>query len=78
MEVIATFRLVAAIFKTQNGGYHKNYMICLTYGMIVYVKSYAYTTFSSNIHMQTEVIAIFSFFVAAILKLQNGGHYKVS
>ena len=43
--------------------------------MIITIKNYQYTQFHATIHMYNKVIDNFEFLVAAILKIQNGGHY---
>ena len=43
--------------------------------MILTIKNYQYTQFHATIHMYNKVIDNFEFLVAAILRIQNGGHY---
>ena len=43
--------------------------------MILTIKNYQYTQFHATIHMYNKVIDNFEFLVAAILKIQYGGHY---
>ena len=45
----------------------------MSFGMICHTAGHQYTNLHANIHMYAKVIAILSFLVAAILKIQNEG-----
>ena len=61
--------------KIRNGGHYSSQITCLHSYMILTIKNYQYTKFHATIHMHNKVIESLSFSVAAILKIQNGGHY---